>query len=111
MYHETGMDCNGLILYREDIVGEPNPNFNSSKPVDGSNFPTYKSYDGIIWLKQGQILQIDNKLIVMKKDRIFSALDNYALSFYPEGFSKEELFILFNSNKKANIWTELDLSP
>jgi hypothetical protein len=41
------------------------------------------------------------------KDRDFAAEDSYTLSFYPQGFSREELIQLFFHDKiKATVWTK-----
>lgn len=105
-HFETGMECLGLAFYEDDIHGPPNPNFDPLKPEDRSNFKNYSSYDGLHFLANGQILQIENgPKIALIKDRDFAKRDGYRLSFYPRGFSRSELLKLFAKETiKAKLW-------
>lgn len=104
-FHETGMECLGLALYKDGIVGESNPNFDPSKPENKNNFKNYASYEALKFIESGSILEIDSIKYAMIKDIEFAKSDAYHLSFYPKGFSRKELIKLFvPENKKAILW-------
>ena len=105
-YFETGMECLGLTLQDPTQKGQPNPNFDPNKPEGGSNFQFYASYEGLHFIENGDILQIEGQSkFRMVKDREFAKDDGYRLSFYPQGFSRDELVKLFSPQSvKASIW-------
>lgn len=109
-YFETGMECMGLAFYEDGIHGPPNPSFDPSKPEGHSNFKFYASYDALNMIKHGDLLQIeDGPIYGMLKDRDLASRDGYRLSFYPQGFSREELLLLFGKeNVKAKLWVKKD---
>lgn len=105
-HFETGMECMGLVFYEDGVYGEPNPDFDPSKPEDRSNFKFYKTYEGLTFIEHGHILQIeDGPKIGIMKDRDFARRDGYRLSVYPQGFNRSELIELFGQESvKATIW-------
>jgi hypothetical protein len=107
-FTEQGMECLGLVLNDPSIKGNPNPQYDPSKPIDAYNFTHYGSYEAIHFIKAGDILQVDGAdPIPMIKDRAFAADDAYRLSFYPQGFSRDEFVWLFlPENRKATLWTK-----
>jgi len=102
-HFETGMECLGLVLDQR-IPDGPNPNFDPTKPEDGSNFKNFRSYAGLHYVGREDVLEVDGERILMARDRDFAQADGYRLSLYPSGFSSKELIKLFNSNKKATLW-------
>jgi hypothetical protein len=105
LYYETGMECLGLIFYEDGIYGDPNPDFDPSKPEDGSNFRYYSSYKGMFNIEKDMILEIDGQKIGMVKDRDFAIRDGHRFSFYPAGFSRKEIINLFGpENVKVRMW-------
>lgn len=109
-HYETGMECLGLTFYEDGVHGGPNPEFDSSKPEGPNNFKFFSTYDGLTYIENGQILQFpDGKTVMMLKDRDFAKEDGYRLSFYPQGYTKEEWLSLFSSQKLAVIiWIPLN---
>lgn len=105
-YLETGMECLGLVFYEDGVYGEPNPDFDPSKPESRENFSRYSSFAGVTFIDSGQILKLPSgELVGMIKDRDFAKRDAYNLSFYPQGFSKDEWLDLFGQeNTKVTIW-------
>lgn len=106
-YYETGMECMGLVFYRDDVPkGSLNPKFDPTQPESKSNFKYYKSYEGIIMLGNGMVLLLPGEQKVgLLKDIDFAKQDGYRLSFYPRGFSKKEWVGLFiNEDVKATLW-------
>ena len=71
------------------------------------NFRYFASYDALTYIKHGHVLEINNELIGMARDREFSIEDGFRLSFYPQGFTRDELLTLFSpSNVKAILYTK-----
>jgi len=106
-HYETGMECLGLTLQTDEPHGGPNPNFDSEQPESASNFKFYASYDALHFLEYGNVLEIDGTKYVMIKDREFAKADAYKLSFYPQGFSREELISIFMpENKRATLYVK-----
>lgn len=110
-YFETGMECMGLILYEDGIIGGPNPNFDPSKPEGGSNFKNYKTHDGINFVEKMDVIELLNKngkvykRILCIYDIKKAREDGYRLSLYIEGWDKMELARLFYpENKKARLY-------
>jgi hypothetical protein len=104
-YYETGMECMGLVLYKDEPKGTPNSSFDPSKPETSSNFKNYKSFEALKFVEKGSILEIDGVKYAMLKDRAFAQADGYRLSVYPIGFSRQELVELFGpGNKKATLY-------
>lgn len=102
---ETGMECLGLVLQKDEPKGGPNPNFDPSVPESKNNFRYYASYDALKFIEHGNVLEIDGIKYAMIKDREFAQSDAYRLSFYPIGFSRKELLKLFlPENKRAILW-------
>lgn len=109
IYHETGMERLGLVLYKEGILGPENPNFDHSKPEDDRNFKYYSSYEALKFIRSGDVLEIDGVKYFMEKDRDFAKAGGYRLSIYPAGFSTEELLQLFlPETKRAILYTKKD---
>ena len=107
-FHETGMECMGLVLVDKTMHGPPNPAFDPSKPRGGANFEFYGNYNALHWFKTGDILQVDGSVKVgLLEDRAFATSDGYRLSFYPQGFTRAELVALFSyENVRATLWTK-----
>lgn len=108
-YFETGMEALGLVFERDDVSGPPNPNFDPSQPENRNNFKNFKTLDGLIFLKHGQILQIgeDGEKIALIKDIDFAKSDGFRLTMYPRGFKKNELLDLFQpGTTKATLWVK-----
>lgn len=104
-HFETGMECLGLVFVEDGIHGPPNPDFDSSLPESRHNFKNYASYDALHFLNSGQILEVEEKLIELIKDRNFAIDDGHQLSFYPRGFTKDEWLQLFYPDTvKANLY-------
>lgn len=107
-YYETGMESEGLILYKE---GE---NFRTKKlsfTEDGKNSPDfYKTHEGIVFLKKGDIVLIGKKTIGIG-NQTAAYIDSYKLSAYPyldgRRWSDEEKanwLKLFDKNIKAELY-------
>lgn len=104
-FHETGMECNGLILYENGPWDTPNPNFDPTKPEGGHNFKYYFAWEGAFFLEKGDLLEIDGTIYVMVKDHDFARANDYRFSFHPQGFNVEELVKLFYPEKvKATLY-------
>lgn len=108
IFHETGMECMGLVIVDETKLGEPNPNFDPSKPEGGHNFRNFGNYDALHFITTGDVLQVEGEdKVLMIKDREFATDDGYRLSFYPQGYSRTEFVTLFYPEKlKATVWTK-----
>lgn len=94
-HFETGMECLGLTFVEDGIHGPPNPNFDPTKPESRSNFRNFASYEALHFLTTGMLLELNDQLIGLIKDREFAKEDGYRLSFYPRGFSRNEIIDLF----------------
>lgn len=106
-YFETGMECLGLVFENSAITGSPNPNFDSSKPESEANFKNYASYDALHFITTGMIIEFeDGTKVGMMKDRTFSRQDGFRLSFYPQGYSKEEWMELFEKRTKVVLYVK-----
>jgi hypothetical protein len=106
-YYETGMESISLILYRDGFDDSPNPKFNPSEPESKANFRYFKSLEAALFIKNGDILEIDGKLIYLFKDREFARADGFKLSFYPRGFTKAQWVELFASEeRRAALWVK-----
>lgn len=109
-HFETGMEYLGLVFYEDGIHGPPNPKFNPDLPEDKSNFKNFASYDALIFIEHGMIIQFGDEKIAMMKDRDFATRDGYRFSFYPRGFSRSQLIDLFaKENIKAKLWIRKEL--
>lgn len=108
-YYETGMECLGLILYKE---GETFRTKNLSFTEDGKNGPAfYKTHEGIIFIKKGDIILIGGKKTIGIGNHTASHMDSYKLSEYPyldgRRWSDDEKINwlkLFNQNIKAELY-------
>lgn len=108
-HFETGMECLGLVL-DERIPNGLNPDFNPDWPEDARNFKYFRSHSGLHFIDKQDILQYKDESgneikALMIRDSDFAKDDGYALSLYPQGFSREELMKLFvRSNEKAVLY-------
>lgn len=110
-HFETGMECMGLVFIEDGIFGPPNPNFDPSKPeTRNSNFKHFSSYDALTFIHSGQIIEFPEpkQKVLMLKDIEFARKDGFNLSFYPRGFTKQELLEYFLLNTKVTIWIPKD---
>lgn len=103
-FHETGMECLGLVLMDETVKGDPNPNFNPDLPEEGSNFKYFGNYDAINFIKNGDILEINGIRYAMLQDEHTAKDNGYKLSFYPIGWKLGEFLELFNGKTKAALY-------
>lgn len=88
-YYETGMESLGLILYLSKFK-IPNENYNLKDKTKGPKF--WKTYDGMVMLKPGDVLRIVKSSIKKyegKKIEIgninLAKKDKFRLTAYPEG--------------------------
>ena len=107
-YFETGMEYLGLMFTKNGMEGPPNPAFDPNKPEGASNFKSFGNYDALLEIQRGQILQIEGgDKISIYFDRLFASADGYRLSFYPQGFTKQELLNLFTpETTRAVLWVK-----
>jgi len=105
-YFEAGMECLGLVFEKDGVWGSPNPAFNPNLPPGPNNFKNFSTYEALIFIAEGQILLLpDGTKLGVIKDREFGANDGFRLSFYPRGFTKQELLELFmKDNVQTKIW-------
>jgi hypothetical protein len=108
-YFETGMEIMGVTFQDSSKVGESNPNFDPLKPEGPHNFKNYSSYEGLHFLRTGDIIQVeDGERFLLMFDSAFAEADGNRISFYPQGFDIKEWTSLFNNSKKtkASLWTK-----
>lgn len=109
-YFETGLECLGLAFYRDDAVKGPrNPDFDPAKPASRSNFEFFRTYEGMLLVGRGHLLELEGVGIIgLERDRDFAKADGHQLSYYPRGFSKEEWLNLFLKETKVCLWVKND---
>lgn len=106
-YFETGLECLYLTLQRNDpeLKGPLNPNFDETRPEGGSNFRNFSTYEAMVDIRDGQVLELPTgEKICMLRDRDFAKRDGGKLSFYPQGFDKAEWLSLFDSGVVVTLW-------
>ena len=100
-YHETGMECQGLTLYKDGFE-KANPDYIEGSKKWPHNIPFFRSYEGQEYIAKGDILTVMKEDGITKERTIrvvpdFQAAveDNHRLSIYMKGVTREEIFEWF----------------
>jgi len=111
-YHETGMECMGLVLYRDGFL-TPNPDYDPGKKGWPFSVQHWKTIDGVVMVGKFDVIELLRKdgrvhrRFPVLPDHRLAKEDGYRLSSYCRGMTKHEWYKLFlTEDKRARLWRQ-----